>query len=94
MGLVVGGIGIAVTFQLGSGINLTGGSATLKLVDPDGNQYTKSLTIDGTGQNPYYTTVSGDFSVAGDWQYQVIGVIGGVTVPGPEGKLTVKPKLF
>jgi hypothetical protein len=62
----------------GEVVDISGASTlTVVIKKPDGISYTKTGTLltDGTDGNMYYTSVDGDFNVAGNYKIQGIVVL-------------------
>lgn len=95
--LIAGSVGFRLILDPrvgGSNIaTLTGATATLTVIRPDGSRSSYGAAIAGNGKTATYTTVGSDFPVDGKYTLQFVVTSGGVTLYSVAQDLIVLPRL-
>lgn len=85
--LRVNNVGTVLTFtlknQAGSAHNVTGGAVTIFIQKPEGSRRVLSKTatlVTPSSGIVSYTTIAGDFDIAGVYTFQAKSVVGGTTL--------------
>ena len=88
-------LSMTLTDQNSAAINLTGATVTLKMLNPSDFQLilSPSITSPTTGQILQQLT-SSQLALAGEYQFQVIVVEGGLTSASNQFSLTLSAQLF